>query len=115
MVGAAVAAPDTSSFDGTYNGRLTPAPALEQRACSPQDITSLRVNDGEIQKDPGLPSFSGSINGKGFVEGYMNKADGSKVPIQGRAITGDDGKVRVTAGVIDNAAGCAWTLDLARQ
>ena len=115
MAAAAAAAPDTSSFDGTYNGALTPDPAYGHGMCAPQDVMSLRVHKGEIESDPGLPSFGGSVNVKGFVDGYMRRADDSKVPIQGRALTGDDGKVHISAGVIDEAAGCAWTLDLARQ
>jgi hypothetical protein len=48
------------------------------------------------------------------VTGTIHFAEESKALLQGR-ITGDLDGVHIRAGIIDDTAGCAWTMDLKKQ
>jgi hypothetical protein len=108
------AQPAPQPFDGTYSGTLVPAPALSSRPCATLKVEALEIVRGRLQTLVGLPAFEGAVTTEGFLSGNMLRADESKVKVEGRITPEADG-LHLRAGIIDDQAGCAWTMDLKRQ
>ncbi len=106
--------PPPGPFDGVYAGRLTPAPALSKHACSGFAVQDFEIDRSRILAIPGIVSFEGTVGGDGFVSGAVHYADDAKAAFQG-SITNDTDGTHVSAGVVDDNAGCAWTMDLKKQ
>jgi hypothetical protein len=100
--------------DGLYRGALIPAPALSKRPCGAVPVPDFEIDRGKVVVVPGIVAFEGTVTAAGFLSGAMRQADDTKVPIQGRITKETDG-VHIRAGLIDDAGGCAWTMDLRKQ
>lgn len=106
-VSAASATSDVSAkFDGLYAGNMIPSPGMSAPSC-PVLAARVTFSKGIIQTSPGIPAFDGLVTEEGFVTGHMLRADGSKVVFEGRL----EGTV-LSGGIIDDDAGCAWTVNL---
>jgi hypothetical protein len=96
-------------FDGIYRGTANPTPGMSRPECVPF-TASFVIKSGLIRKDTSAAVvFDGFVTEEGFVHGHVR--EGSKAPVlmEGRIV--DD---MLTAGALDEAAGCAWTLKLQR-
>ena len=105
-----------ADFDGTYTGTLTVKPGFDVAACPSHNIGALHVVKGQIQPGTDLPSFSGTIDPEGLVDGHMHRASGGDVAFEGSTVIGEyEAAPHLRATVVDTQTGCAWALDLLRQ
>jgi hypothetical protein len=112
----AVAA-NPSSFEGTYNVSLTPKPGLDGPTCPVYDLNSLRVERGLIQVSLGKAVLSGTVNSEGTIDGHLRRADGSDVPFKlfVESYEYDPTKIHISGSIVDDRAGCGWTVSLVHQ
>ena len=101
-------------FDGLYRGLLSPAPALSKQPCNAVPVQEFEIDRNKLVTLPGVLSFEGTVTGAGFVSGTVHYFGDNKAPLQGR-ITSDLDGTHLRAGIIDDEAGCAWTMDLKKQ
>ncbi len=101
-------------FDGLYRGVLQPAPALSKQACDVVPVQDFEIDRSRIVTLPGVLSFEGTVTSAGFVSGAVHYFGESTAPLQGRISSDLDG-THLRAGVIDEAGGCAWTMDVKKQ
>ena len=101
-------------FDGLYRGVLAPAPALSKQPCNTVPVQDFEIDRSKVVTLPGILSFEGTVTSAGFVSGMVHYFGDNKAPVQGR-ITSDLDGTHLRAGVIDDEAGCAWTMDLKKQ
>jgi hypothetical protein len=102
-------------YDGTYAGRAMPEPGTKNR-CPSFGVDALRISKGVAHSGPSgaqrasvsdAPVISGFITEEGFFTGSIMLPDSARNRIEGRLKDGV-----LVAGVIDNASGCAWVLNL---
>ena len=106
--------PPPGPVDGAYKGVFTPAPGLSKHPCNVLTVEDFEIDRGKVVALPGVLSFEGTMTSAGFLSGFVRYIDDAKVPIQGRTSNEKDG-IHLRAGVIDDQAGCAWTMDLKKQ
>src|SRR5437588_7030652 len=107
----AAADPSPKGFDGIYGGTLRSGGGKSSPACTDTQPLAVTVRNGTFDTDSSkAPAVKGFVNIKGFITGRLRRPDGRELPIEGRAeeIEGD---MHLSAGVVDDAQGCSWTMD----
>jgi hypothetical protein len=104
---AARAAGDISpKFDGAYSGTVSPTPGMSQASCLPFHV-EFSVKGGVFRRDLKADvQFDGFVTAEGFIHGHMTEHGSTPLLIEGRIIDQS-----LTAGAVDAAAGCTWTMD----
>jgi hypothetical protein len=96
--------------DGTYAGALTPVAAMSGATCGAISVEGLAVANGLFRHVAGALTLSGFVTEEGFVAGKARFGGAAVVLFEGR-IEG----TRLSGGIIDDAANCAWTVNLTRR
>ena len=104
-------------FEGAYSVALALKPGLDGPTCASYNVDSLRVEKGQIKTSAGQSLFSGTINTMGQLDGHMRQPDGADVGFEGHVqfYEYEPTKVHINAVIVDEKAGCGWTLSLVHQ
>ncbi len=102
------AASDVSPrFDGVYSGTLAPLAWMSQRTCA-EIALRVEVRNGFFARGALLvPSVNGFVTDEGFVTGRLHRQDSKTLAFEGRIVEGE-----LSAGAIDEEAGCYWVATL---
>ena len=106
-------------FDGHYRGSIVPSEISKGVCPSSGIVADLRVVNGHIQRsrviaDTGAGpnwQFDGFVTEEGFVSGHAQMPTGRMAPFEGR-VDGIGGTAILSAGITDDATGCAWLVHL---
>jgi hypothetical protein len=98
--------------DGTYAGAMTPVAALSAGPCAAITVEALVVAGGFLRESQtgGAVALSGFVTEEGFVSGKARFGAAPAVTFEGRV----EGTA-LSGGIIDEAARCAWTVNLTRR
>jgi hypothetical protein len=83
-----------------------PAPS-----CSSQIIEEITIEGGKLKSAASNVSVNGFITEEGYLDASMKLASGNSAELDGRLVEG----ATISAGAIDNTAGCSWIVKLQKS
>jgi hypothetical protein len=97
-------------FDGAYAGTADLNPRLSRGGTCDAFPVGFTVQGGAIHGASEGAAVDGFVTEEGFIRGHLKRGNGPVLLVEGR-VTGD----QASAAMIDDAAKCAWQINLTRK
>lgn len=101
----------SAKFDGKYSGLDEVVEKTSSPSCASHVIEDIAIKDGKLRSSASNVSVNGFITEEGYLDASMKLASGNSAELDGRLVEG----ATISAGAIDNVAGCSWIVKLQKS